>query len=190
MKCDEHLSDFSSNVGVCASCLRDRLLYVIERQSQCTNRVHLDFDIPSRSPLTFPRSVSPYVSRRKSDSVQIMFYDSPQINVNSSKNKRNSCGKLRLFSKLIRHRQSSSESLSNSAENSRNSKGDLTSQSTEISSENEKLDECEEREMAGLSSPGSWSAGSGQDRVRPSHVLEPSMVSCLSPFSRAGCGGR
>uniref|UniRef100_A0A7N0UIS7 Uncharacterized protein n=1 Tax=Kalanchoe fedtschenkoi TaxID=63787 RepID=A0A7N0UIS7_KALFE len=57
MKCRLHSTDLSSTVGVCASCLRERLFLLVSAQSQ---------HIQSHShPPLFPRSVSPYISRRK-----------------------------------------------------------------------------------------------------------------------------
>lgn len=95
MRCKKHISDLSSSVGVCASCLRERLFALIAAQAQAQAHAQAqqqaqlsralsraaatgpDHD-PRKSdsnplplqpapPLAFPRSVSPYVSRRKSD---------------------------------------------------------------------------------------------------------------------------
>ncbi|KAG9135409.1 hypothetical protein Leryth_007179 [Lithospermum erythrorhizon] len=64
MRCKKHLIDHSSSVGVCATCLRERLLAVIAAQSQAQE----DSDQAHQKPnINFPRSVSPYISRRKSD---------------------------------------------------------------------------------------------------------------------------
>ncbi|KAM1262766.1 hypothetical protein ACFX13_028516 [Malus domestica] len=84
MRCKKHLADLTSTVGVCASCLRERLAALIEAQIQAQAQAQLSrlhslttaaapLDEPNRKsdpnppPLIFPRSVSPYVSRRKSD---------------------------------------------------------------------------------------------------------------------------
>ncbi|KAL3537144.1 hypothetical protein ACH5RR_000510 [Cinchona calisaya] len=78
MKCKKHVSDLSSTIGVCASCLRDRLFVLIAAQEQAQaaqqaaaaaaaaqeDRRKSEANPP---PLIFPRSVSPYISRRKSD---------------------------------------------------------------------------------------------------------------------------
>ncbi|KAL6493423.1 hypothetical protein OROGR_032202 [Orobanche gracilis] len=64
MSCKKHPDDFSSNVGVCACCLRDRLFAIMSAQAQ---QEHRKSDIQQPTPLSFPRSVSPYISRRKSD---------------------------------------------------------------------------------------------------------------------------
>lgn len=97
MRCRKHHPpDLSSTVGVCASCLRERLQVLIAAQE----KAHLarvssraSDDHPRKSdpipppPLVFPRSVSPYVSRRKSDYASWqscdrhnnLFYSTPQL---------------------------------------------------------------------------------------------------------------
>lgn len=97
MRCRKHHpEDLSSTVGVCASCLRERLIALIAAQE----KAHLarvssraSDDHPRKSdpnpppPLVFPRSVSPYVSRRKSDYASWqscdrhnnLFYSTPQL---------------------------------------------------------------------------------------------------------------
>lgn len=83
MRCKKHLSDATSAVGVCATCLRERLLSLMAAQARAealaqVHELHLSRlrceDLPRKSdphphppppPLLFPRSVSPYVSRRK-----------------------------------------------------------------------------------------------------------------------------
>ncbi|PON58896.1 hypothetical protein PanWU01x14_164110 [Parasponia andersonii] len=95
MRCKKHIPDLSSSVGVCASCLRERLFALIAAQAQAQAHAQAqaqaqaqlcralsraavaDSDprksdstptpAPAAPPLAFPRSVSPYVSRRKSD---------------------------------------------------------------------------------------------------------------------------
>lgn len=79
MRCKQHFSDHSSSVGVCASCLRERLFLLVAAQAESQAALSAnDYDCGRRSdpyppppplppPLAFPRSVSPYVSRRKSD---------------------------------------------------------------------------------------------------------------------------
>ncbi|GAB2297872.1 hypothetical protein Dimus_031957 [Dionaea muscipula] len=87
MRCKKHSSDHTSSIGVCASCLRERLLSVIAAQFQdeAAVQAHLKsrtvpppFSVHRRKtdppphhhdhqpPLIFPRSVSPYISHRKS----------------------------------------------------------------------------------------------------------------------------
>lgn len=97
MKCKKHPIDPSSNVGVCASCLRERIVAVIAAQVQAQREALFqqgqkfcrksDAQLP---PFVFPRPVSPYVSHRKSDSAatrQIqnpnrLFYSTPQVGPN------------------------------------------------------------------------------------------------------------
>ncbi|KAF7825959.1 uncharacterized protein G2W53_017123 [Senna tora] len=102
MKCKKHyVLDPSSNFGVCASCLRERLLTLIAEQEKAhqarvASRASEDHHHPRKSdpnppppppPLVFPRSVSPYVSRRKSDYANnvydqrhnSLFYSTPQV---------------------------------------------------------------------------------------------------------------
>lgn len=81
MRCKKHLSDATSNLGVCSTCLRERLLSLMAAQSRAeAHQLHLSRlrsyahpedlsrksdPLPPPPPLVFPRSVSPYVSRRK-----------------------------------------------------------------------------------------------------------------------------
>ncbi|KAK7277222.1 hypothetical protein RIF29_18373 [Crotalaria pallida] len=87
MRCKKHLHDLTSGVGVCATCLRERLEPIFEAQAQtqtarvtprCSVSVSDDFKKPEPGliGLNFPRSVSPYVSRRKSDR---LFYSTPPV---------------------------------------------------------------------------------------------------------------
>ncbi|XP_058085748.1 uncharacterized protein LOC131233152 [Magnolia sinica] len=79
MRCKRH--PFEQGVGVCAACLRERLLALIEAQSK-ENRRKSDPQPPPPPPLAFPRSVSPYICRR-SDTWQHhnqhQFYSTPQV---------------------------------------------------------------------------------------------------------------
>ncbi|XP_051132292.1 uncharacterized protein LOC127252216 [Andrographis paniculata] len=75
MRCKRHPEDLSSGGGgVCASCLRERLCAVMAAQAQKEAQHHqaqLDrrkLDAQRPLPLSFPRSVSPYVSWRRSTS--------------------------------------------------------------------------------------------------------------------------
>ncbi|XP_073023420.1 uncharacterized protein [Primulina eburnea] len=97
MKCKKHPIDPSSNVGVCASCIRERLVAVIAAQVQAQREALFqqgqqgcrksDAQLP---PFVFPRSVSPYVSHRKSDSAatwqiqghHLRYYSTPQVGPN------------------------------------------------------------------------------------------------------------
>ncbi|WOG95601.1 hypothetical protein DCAR_0414926 [Daucus carota subsp. sativus] len=79
MRCKKHLSDCSSVAGVCASCLRERLLTIIEKQSGYEDELLVEPQTEDEhrkadaiyERVTFPRSVSPYVSRRKSDNTAV-----------------------------------------------------------------------------------------------------------------------
>ena len=91
MRCKRH--PFQAGGGICATCLRDRLLVLAAAQNDASST-------PSTPPATappppaeaapapaFPRSVSPYVSRRKSDSSggalrhhpSLLFFRTPQV---------------------------------------------------------------------------------------------------------------
>ncbi|VVB06344.1 unnamed protein product [Arabis nemorensis] len=66
MRCKRHTVDFTSTIGVCSSCLRERLLSLaataaIEEEDNNHRRKS------NPPPLIFPCSVSPYTTRRKSD---------------------------------------------------------------------------------------------------------------------------
>lgn len=76
MRCKRHTVDFSSNNGVCATCLRERLLSLaasaavtaaVEDNNRNQSRKSNNNNPPPPPLLIFPRSVSPYVTRRKSD---------------------------------------------------------------------------------------------------------------------------
>ncbi|KAL5063068.1 hypothetical protein RYX36_024805 [Vicia faba] len=78
MRCKKHLPDISSTVGVCASCLRERLLKIVETQAQPSRVSVSEPKLPSLEPI-FPRSVSPYVNHRKSDDRrrEVLFQSTP-----------------------------------------------------------------------------------------------------------------
>ncbi|XP_062226574.1 uncharacterized protein LOC133924861 [Phragmites australis] len=80
MRCGRH--PYEGGVGVCALCLRDRLLALAAAQNEASS-------LPPSEPepeLVFPRSVSPYVCRRKSDASGarwrppgLLFFRTPQV---------------------------------------------------------------------------------------------------------------
>ncbi|THG01262.1 hypothetical protein TEA_024526 [Camellia sinensis var. sinensis] len=89
MRCKNHHTDLSSSVGVCASCLRERLFVIIAAQIQSQSQSQSQEDRRKSDaqppPLAFPRSVSPYVYCRKSDNTtwnhhhDQLFYGTPQL---------------------------------------------------------------------------------------------------------------
>lgn len=137
MKCKKHVTDSSSAIGVCASCLRERLFVLIAAQEQAQaaqqaaaaaaaaqeDRRKSEANPP---PLVFPRSVSPYISRRKSDTnseawidprgqnhqrhtfSDQRFYSTPQVGPNGTLVAAGYCSKKKsgirfsLFAKLFR----------------------------------------------------------------------------------------
>ncbi|XP_039069286.1 uncharacterized protein LOC120215784 [Hibiscus syriacus] len=92
MRCKKHLSDLSSGVGVCATCLRERLLVVIATETRLERAAAVNQDRRKHEPppLSFPRSVSPYVNRRKSDDDgetwihHQIFYSTPQVGLTTT----------------------------------------------------------------------------------------------------------
>ncbi|XP_022769648.1 uncharacterized protein LOC111313249 [Durio zibethinus] len=122
MRCEKHLTDLSSSVGVCATCLRERLLALVAVQAQAEAQVQQaqlaraaaaataaeDRRKPDTPPLVFPRSVSPYVSRRKSDDNSVSwihkqrFYSTPQVGPNYSTTTTTDFEAVRTFKKKNR----------------------------------------------------------------------------------------
>jgi hypothetical protein len=81
MRCKKHLPDLTSTVGVCASCLRERLQPILEAQAQAQpSRISVSENNLSPSQPNFPQSVSPYVAHRKSDDRrrEVLFQTPPQ----------------------------------------------------------------------------------------------------------------
>ncbi|CAM8971857.1 unnamed protein product [Rhodiola kirilowii] len=96
MRCRNHLYDVSSCVGVCASCLRERLSDMIDAEAHMSfaafeNRQKQHSHPPP--PLLFPRSVSPYTFKRDLDDVEAKhrwmlpdrrFFSTPQYEITSA----------------------------------------------------------------------------------------------------------
>ncbi|MBA0559878.1 hypothetical protein Golob_016817 [Gossypium lobatum] len=89
MRCKKHLSDLSNSAGICATCLRERLLVFVAAQAQSVSSAAASED--SRlPPQIFSCSVSPYISRRKSDDNSATsihhkrFYTSPQVGLTTT----------------------------------------------------------------------------------------------------------
>nr|XP_043620279.1 uncharacterized protein LOC122592136 [Erigeron canadensis] len=116
MRCKQHYTDLSSIVGVCASCLRQRLFSLIAAQSQLQSQSQTLEDKIQNSDThpPFPRSVSPYITRRKSDySVNNStvcvpdhrFFSTPQEK--KKKKKQHSFIRLSLITNLFRSKKRS-----------------------------------------------------------------------------------
>ncbi|KAH6772871.1 hypothetical protein C2S52_004296 [Perilla frutescens var. hirtella] len=91
MRCKKHPADLSSGVGVCASCLRERLFAIMAAQAQKQSQLPRDCrksDAHQQPPFSFPRSVSPYISRRKTDVAAAWYhrslYSTPQLGPTAS----------------------------------------------------------------------------------------------------------
>ncbi|GAU36296.1 hypothetical protein TSUD_353400 [Trifolium subterraneum] len=82
MRCKKHLPDPTSTVGVCASCLRERLQPILEAQAQAQpSRISVSENDLSPSQPNFSRSESPFVAHRKSDDRrrEVLFQTAPKI---------------------------------------------------------------------------------------------------------------
>ncbi|XP_027336996.1 uncharacterized protein LOC113850615 [Abrus precatorius] len=129
MRCKKHLPDLTSTIGVCASCLRERLLPLVAAQAQAqpprfpgsdADRHRHKKPQPNPPPLNFPRSVSPYVSRRKSDCDrrrEKLFYHTPQVDAaacggGTASSKRKLGGRFWIISNLFRARSNKMETSS------------------------------------------------------------------------------
>lgn len=66
MKCKKHQNDYT--IGVCASCLRERLFALISDQARDE---HKELEEHQHRPLILPRSVSPYACRRNFSSANL-----------------------------------------------------------------------------------------------------------------------
>ncbi|EEE57606.1 hypothetical protein OsJ_07987 [Oryza sativa Japonica Group] len=86
MRCKKH--PYQAGGGVCATCLNDRLLALAAAQNGASSSPPPPAAPPAAAAPAFPRSVSPYVSRRKSDSSgggalkhhpSLLFFRTPQV---------------------------------------------------------------------------------------------------------------
>ncbi|XP_056693291.1 uncharacterized protein [Spinacia oleracea] len=213
MRCKKHLSDFSSTIGVCASCLRERLFVVVESQSQSKsvpdnskpnpiqlhNHRFYQQQQPPPPPLIFPRSVSPYISRRKSDltasattttttttSIKKLpmiqrFYSTPQVGPTFQKKK--SSGKFGLISKLFR----SKSSVASSTTNSEVGPTEFVRCSNRGMSPQNEWEELEEREREAMTRPSP-----GRVKASPARLANnvANFAFCLSPLVRASPASR
>jgi len=87
MRCKNHATDLSSIIGVCATCLRERLfkLIVTQEQSQAQSIDQNNRNSNSNPNPTVNRSVSPHISHRKSVNnpaaiVQPSYSNKPRLN--------------------------------------------------------------------------------------------------------------
>ncbi|KAM7476211.1 hypothetical protein LguiB_023454 [Lonicera macranthoides] len=119
MRCKKHFNDLSSSVGVCATCLRERLFALVAAQAVEDRR---KYDSQQPPPLVFPRSVSPYITRRKSDNTDWQthhhhhhsisdqrFYSTPQVGptgftIGTASSYKKKHSKFSLLSNLFRSR--------------------------------------------------------------------------------------
>ncbi|WVZ86897.1 hypothetical protein U9M48_033612 [Paspalum notatum var. saurae] len=84
MRCGRH--PYEAGVGICAPCLRDRLLALAAAQNEASS-LSPPPDPGPEPVAAFPRSVSPYVCRRKSDAAAppppraggLLFFRTPQV---------------------------------------------------------------------------------------------------------------
>ncbi|KAF8053821.1 hypothetical protein N665_1372s0009 [Sinapis alba] len=115
MRCKRHTVDFTSNVGVCASCLRERLLSLAAYAAAEDNNNNRQSQKSNKPPplLIFPRSVSPYVTGRKSDAGggDRRFLAAPQVDLGfsckdfeSNRSSKPKGGKVSRISNLFRAR--------------------------------------------------------------------------------------
>ncbi|RLM65092.1 hypothetical protein C2845_PM16G18100 [Panicum miliaceum] len=85
MRCARH--PYEGGPGVCAPCLRGRLLALAAAQNEASSLPPLPLPPEPEPELLFPRSVSPYVCRRKSDASAprgrppggLLFFRTPQV---------------------------------------------------------------------------------------------------------------
>jgi hypothetical protein len=85
MRCKAH--PFQAAAGVCGTCLRDRLVVLAAAQNGDSSPPAHHVPPPAPGPAAFPRSVSPYVARRKSDASggalrshpSLLFFRTPQV---------------------------------------------------------------------------------------------------------------
>ncbi|XP_072982857.1 uncharacterized protein [Typha latifolia] len=122
MRCKIH--PYECGVGVCAPCLRERLLALIAAQNEASAAAS-----PSPPPpLAFPRSVSPYLSRRRSDASTSaacrhrhpLFFSTPQIGPSAAGDElagseKRWRGKFSILSSLFGHSRSGEPSIASRA---------------------------------------------------------------------------
>ncbi|XXG77953.1 hypothetical protein AAC387_Pa08g1999 [Persea americana] len=109
MRCKLHPLE-PGTVGVCASCLRERLLDLLAAQARDAGSG--DDRRKSDPPLIFPRSVSPYINRRSvHNQHHLLIYSTPQVGPTFSGdgNVKKKHGRFSLFRSLFRSSARSGE---------------------------------------------------------------------------------
>uniref|UniRef100_A0A7N1A7L3 Uncharacterized protein n=1 Tax=Kalanchoe fedtschenkoi TaxID=63787 RepID=A0A7N1A7L3_KALFE len=120
MRCRSHLYDMSSSVGVCATCLRERLSALIDEEADLRSyEFAVDRLKPQHwhppPPLLFPRSVSPYTFKHDLEDAAAKhpwmlpdrrFFSTPQFEIRSArktgKETKISGSKFSIIAKLFR----------------------------------------------------------------------------------------
>ncbi|KAF1888480.1 hypothetical protein Lal_00011253 [Lupinus albus] len=134
MRCKKHLHDITSDIGVCASCLRECLEPIFQAQTQAQQHARVtprssddlkNLDHGDSVGLNFPRSVSPYVPRRKTDRDRRFgrsFYSTPLVNPTFSEpcdgdktTSSKKIGKLSIFSNIFQSRSNKSSEVRSSS---------------------------------------------------------------------------
>lgn len=211
MKCKNH--PYELGVGVCASCLRERLLALIASQNVVPADHHRRLpESPPQPPppLVFPRSVSPYASHRRSLGADASaacgrhynhrFFSTPQVgpsfdaanggcggDVDDGRRRRS--GRFSVFSILFRHHRSEeAESDLRSSKGSSKSSGSDSWFSALIRRRRKKKSRsftaAGEEEAPGRSRP-SWRAS---DRGM-SPVMDDEAEDCSSGYSTESSSG-
>ncbi|KAL5161644.1 hypothetical protein HKD37_07G018897 [Glycine soja] len=228
MRCKKHLPDLTSTIGVCASCLRERLQPLLAAQAQSERSTNSDVDNNNHRrrkpklkpeenplPLNFPRSVSPYVTHRKSDCErrrERLFYGTPQMNAAAcdggaaSENRRHG-GRFWILSNLFRARSNKTETspshpppswfstILHARRHNKCRHADRgLSPLTEVENFTEfSADTAQDRSDSGISSEDSPAkqnptpeTAHRRSRMGPAGKGLASMAFCLSPLVRAG----
>ncbi|KAI3693849.1 hypothetical protein L1987_76803 [Smallanthus sonchifolius] len=119
MRCKNHYTDLSSIVGVCASCLRERLFPLLAAQEQAQPQTLDDKNRNSETHLVIPRSVSPYINQHNNDRNRIppdrRFFSTPQVvpttgSYNPCRKKQHSFIRFSFLSNLFRSKKRNSNS--------------------------------------------------------------------------------
>uniref|UniRef100_A0A803LIK3 Uncharacterized protein n=1 Tax=Chenopodium quinoa TaxID=63459 RepID=A0A803LIK3_CHEQI len=192
MRCKKHVSDFSSSVGVCASCLRLRLEAVVEAQSQPKSLIS---DNPNPNSNHHSQSFSSihlhHLHQKQqqappSQPPPLIFPRTPQVNPTFEKKK--SSGKFSLISKLFRSKSSVVSSSSNSVVGP----GELTRCSNRGMSPQNEWNELEERERESTMT-ATTRPSPGRVKASPARLMANNVASfafCLSPLVRASPASR